>query len=76
MTLELFSYCTSSSVKELIHRLSNLSNDSIDVSQQSSSRPHIIPHLLRTQVDLQTENNCVVVTSQLVSKCIMSLHYF
>lgn len=39
----------------------HLSNDSTDVSQQSDSRPHIIPHLFCTEVDLHFDNSATVV---------------
>lgn len=42
---------------------SDLSNDSTDVSQQSDSRPHIIPHLLCTKVNLHFEDSDTVVTA-------------
>lgn len=43
----------------------DLSNNSADVSQQSDSRPHIIPHLLCTKVNLHIDNNSLVVTALL-----------
>ncbi len=43
---------------------SYLSDNCTDISQESNSRPHIVPHLLSTKVNLHTENNCVVITAQ------------
>lgn len=38
-----------------------LSDNSTDVSQESNSRLHIVPHLLSTKVNLDTEQHkCVV----------------
>lgn len=39
----------------------HLSNDGTDVSQQSDSRSHIIPHFLWTEVNLHFDNSATVV---------------
>lgn len=44
--------------KRFVCWLSYLNDNSVDVSQQSNSGAHIVPHLLSTKVNLQSERTC------------------
>lgn len=39
--------------------MAHLRNNSTDVAQESNSRPHVVAHLLSTEVNLQKVDNCL-----------------
>lgn len=59
---------------EFVHPMSYLSNNSTDVSQQSNSRSHIIPHLLSTKVNLHAEDKSVVSVKSAALKILKSFN--